>query len=41
MKVVMQNFSVKGYHEFHVRLHKELEIKTLVIPILLLARVIL
>ena len=26
IKVVMQNSTIKGYHEFHARSHKDLEI---------------
>ena len=41
MKVMIQNSSIKGYHEFKVRSHKDLEMLILMTPILLPTRVIL
>ena len=41
MKVVIQNSAIKGNHEFHVKLHKYLEMLILAAPILLLTWVIL
>ena len=38
MKVMIQNSAIKCYHEFHVLLHKDLEILTLTTPFLLLTR---
>ena len=41
MELVTQNSAIKGYHEFQVRSHKDLEILILATPILLLTRLIL
>ena len=41
MKVAIQNLAFKGYHEFHVSSHKDLEMVILAGPIHLLTRVIL
>ena len=38
MEIVMQNSAIKGYREFHVRSHKDLEMLILLIPILSVAR---
>ena len=40
-KEVRQNSTIKGCHEFHVRLHKDLELHVMATPIPLLTRVIL
>ena len=41
MKVLIRNSDIKCYHEFHVSLHKDLEMLILATPILLLTIVIL
>ena len=41
MKEVRQNLTIKGYHEFRVRSHKDLEMLIIATPIPLLTRVIL
>ena len=40
IKVMILKSAIKGYHEFHVRLHKDLEMLISAAPILLLTRVI-
>ena len=40
LKLGMLNSAIKGYHEFHIRLHKNLELISAT-PIFLLTRVIL
>ena len=40
-EVVIQSLATKCYHEFHLSLHKDLEMFILVAPFLLLIKVIL
>ena len=39
MKIVIQKSAIKGYHEFNIRQHKDLEMLIMVTPNLLLTRV--
>ena len=40
-KVVIQNWAIKCYHEFHLRSHEDLEILILTAPFLITTKVIL
>ena len=41
MEVVIQNSTIKGYFEFHVKLLKDLKMLVLLTPIVLITRLIL
>ena len=41
IKVVTLKSAIKGYHEFHERLHKDIEMLISVVPFLVLTKVIL